>query len=501
MPELVAQAIARVAPWLEQHFGITIALDLASLKRSSPRTSTSAKDLSLQLLSGAQDRRADPAVDPRQPRADPGRDVLPAARLEHDRRAPVHAGAARTGCRRRARSSTDIDRVLAEFLRGQLHGDDRARASTTRSRCRSRDSSARSRSASSPVCWCSFPTSASASASCSACSRRCCNGRAGRASSRCSPSTASASSSRTTCCCPCLVGDRIGLHPLAVIFALLAFGQLFGFAGVLLALPASAALLVGLRHLRAAYVASPVYGDDDRVATWKQLDLRARARRSRRRSPTSSPAATARRVASARALARRRRRRDRGVVLWGAAGVGQARICCARRSRRPRCAAARRCTRRRRRGRGRSRRAGRAGRRRRRRPRRRGGAGAAVHALQPPAGRAAGSCWLPRRGAARRGSPLRDDLRTRLGGDSSTRSCRSPTPTSPRRSSRYARERGLRARRRRDRLSPRARPPRHDDAGRDAGGARSPLAGAPSGRSPCRCCASGCSAACRCRDP
>ncbi len=61
---------------------------------------------------------------------------------------------------------------------------------------------------------------------------------------------------------PYLVGDRIGLHPLAVIFALLAFGQLFGFAGVLLALPASAALLVGLRHLRGAYVASPVYGDE-----------------------------------------------------------------------------------------------------------------------------------------------------------------------------------------------------------------------------------------------
>ena len=54
---------------------------------------------------------------------------------------------------------------------------------------------------------------------------------------------------------PFLVGDRIGLHPLAVIFALLAFGELFGFAGVLLALPVSAALLVGLRHLRAAYVA------------------------------------------------------------------------------------------------------------------------------------------------------------------------------------------------------------------------------------------------------
>jgi predicted PurR-regulated permease PerM len=52
------------------------------------------------------------------------------------------------------------------------------------------------------------------------------------------------------------------LHPLAVIFALLAFGQLFGFAGVLLALPVSAALLVGLRHLRGAYVTSPIYVRD-----------------------------------------------------------------------------------------------------------------------------------------------------------------------------------------------------------------------------------------------
>lgn len=52
---------------------------------------------------------------------------------------------------------------------------------------------------------------------------------------------------------PWLVGDRIGLHPVAVIFALLAFGQLFGFFGILLALPASAVLLVGLRHIRGKY--------------------------------------------------------------------------------------------------------------------------------------------------------------------------------------------------------------------------------------------------------
>ncbi|MGE0876767.1 MAG: AI-2E family transporter [Burkholderiales bacterium] len=58
---------------------------------------------------------------------------------------------------------------------------------------------------------------------------------------------------------PSLVGERIGLHPVAVIFALLAFGQVFGFFGVLLALPASAALLVGLRHVRKAYLNSSLY--------------------------------------------------------------------------------------------------------------------------------------------------------------------------------------------------------------------------------------------------
>lgn len=60
---------------------------------------------------------------------------------------------------------------------------------------------------------------------------------------------------------PKLVGDRIGLHPVAVIFALLAFGQLFGFLGVLLALPVSAALFVWLRHLRASYFESGVYNE------------------------------------------------------------------------------------------------------------------------------------------------------------------------------------------------------------------------------------------------
>ncbi len=58
---------------------------------------------------------------------------------------------------------------------------------------------------------------------------------------------------------PRLVGERIGLHPLMVIFALLAFGQVFGFVGVLIALPASAVLLVGIRRLKASYMASKLY--------------------------------------------------------------------------------------------------------------------------------------------------------------------------------------------------------------------------------------------------
>lgn len=58
---------------------------------------------------------------------------------------------------------------------------------------------------------------------------------------------------------PRLVGERIGLHPLAVIFALLAFAQVLGFVGVLVALPASAVLVVAVRRVRAGYFASKLY--------------------------------------------------------------------------------------------------------------------------------------------------------------------------------------------------------------------------------------------------
>jgi predicted PurR-regulated permease PerM len=58
---------------------------------------------------------------------------------------------------------------------------------------------------------------------------------------------------------PRLVGERIGMSPLTVIFALLAFGQLFGFVGVLIALPVSALLVVAVRRVRAAYLESHLY--------------------------------------------------------------------------------------------------------------------------------------------------------------------------------------------------------------------------------------------------
>jgi len=59
---------------------------------------------------------------------------------------------------------------------------------------------------------------------------------------------------------PVLVGDRIGLHPVAVIFALLAGGQIAGFIGVVVALPVAAVIMVFLRHALSHYRASDIYG-------------------------------------------------------------------------------------------------------------------------------------------------------------------------------------------------------------------------------------------------
>ena len=68
---------------------------------------------------------------------------------------------------------------------------------------------------------------------------------------------------------PWLVGDRIGLHPVAVIFAILAGGQLFGFLGVLVALPLAAVIMVLLRYAHEQYRASELYraGEAVQLAT------------------------------------------------------------------------------------------------------------------------------------------------------------------------------------------------------------------------------------------
>ena len=62
---------------------------------------------------------------------------------------------------------------------------------------------------------------------------------------------------------PMLVGEKIGLHPVAVIFAVLAGGQLFGFVGILLALPVAAVVMVLLRYTHGRYVGSSLYAETD----------------------------------------------------------------------------------------------------------------------------------------------------------------------------------------------------------------------------------------------
>ena len=64
---------------------------------------------------------------------------------------------------------------------------------------------------------------------------------------------------------PRLVGNKIGLHPVAVIFAVLAGGQLFGFTGVLLALPVASVIMVLLRYAHERYMASNLYRSGERL--------------------------------------------------------------------------------------------------------------------------------------------------------------------------------------------------------------------------------------------
>ncbi|SNZ08033.1 AI-2E family transporter [Cohaesibacter gelatinilyticus] len=58
---------------------------------------------------------------------------------------------------------------------------------------------------------------------------------------------------------PRLVGERVGLHPVWLMFALLAFGSLYGFVGMLIAVPAAAAIGVIVRYVLEQYLQSPIY--------------------------------------------------------------------------------------------------------------------------------------------------------------------------------------------------------------------------------------------------
>ena len=64
---------------------------------------------------------------------------------------------------------------------------------------------------------------------------------------------------------PKLVGESIGLHPVWLMFALFAFGSLFGFLGLLVAVPAAAAVGVLVRFAISQYLASPIYSGDEFV--------------------------------------------------------------------------------------------------------------------------------------------------------------------------------------------------------------------------------------------
>ena len=66
---------------------------------------------------------------------------------------------------------------------------------------------------------------------------------------------------------PMIVGDRIRLHPVWLMFALFAFGYLFGFVGMLLAVPAAAAIGVLVRFGLHAYLQSPLYSGETKAGS------------------------------------------------------------------------------------------------------------------------------------------------------------------------------------------------------------------------------------------
>ena len=66
---------------------------------------------------------------------------------------------------------------------------------------------------------------------------------------------------------PKIVGSKIGLHPVWLIFSLFVFSYLFGFVGVLVAVPIAAAIGVLVRFALKIYLASPVYSGDVPIAS------------------------------------------------------------------------------------------------------------------------------------------------------------------------------------------------------------------------------------------
>ncbi len=257
LPDLVVQATGQISPWLQQHFGVTPSFDFATLKAFVAENMEGAREISMSLLSGVKTGG-----------------LIVVAVLVNLALVPVvmfyilrdwHMIGERVGAlvprhwHAKARGIVvDIDRVLAEFLRGQLlvtlvlavyyaialsiAGLDRAIAIGILTGLLvfipyvGFGIGLVLGIVAALLQWAGWPMFVAVLAV-----------------------YGIGQLLEGYVLVPWLVGDRIGLHPLAVIFALLAFGQLFGFAGVLMALPVSAALLVGLRHLRAAYVESPVY--------------------------------------------------------------------------------------------------------------------------------------------------------------------------------------------------------------------------------------------------
>ena len=95
---------------------------------------------------------------------------------------------------------------------------------------------------------------------------------------------------------PRLVGKSVGLHPVWLMFALFAFGALFGFVGLLIAVPAAAAVAVLVRFAINRYLESPLYrghADDPPVIVDKPPQAAAQTQAPQERCPRQIPTTAA----------------------------------------------------------------------------------------------------------------------------------------------------------------------------------------------------------------